>query len=74
MIAATMFLVIFVVLGGVVMFLSKTIDHGEARFDSDGKIIKDKPEHTGPARPTQKIARQPNTDETPQTNGTKDDE
>ena len=35
MIAATIFLVAFVVIGGVVMYLSKTIDHGEARFDSE---------------------------------------
>ena len=32
---ATIFLVCFVLLGGVVMYLSKTIDHGEARFDSE---------------------------------------
>ena len=31
---ATIFMVCFVLLGGVVMYLSKTIDHGEARFDS----------------------------------------
>ena len=37
---ATIFLVCFVLLGGVVMYLSKTIDHGEARFDSEtGKPI-----------------------------------
>jgi len=34
MLFATIFLVCFVILGGVVMYLSKTIDHGEARFDS----------------------------------------
>lgn len=35
------FLIAFVVIGGVVMFLSKTIDHGEARFDSEtGKQIR----------------------------------
>ena len=32
---ATIFMVCFVLLGGVVMFLSKTIDAGEARFDSE---------------------------------------
>ncbi len=31
---ATIFMLCFVLLGGVVMYLSKTIDHGEARFDS----------------------------------------
>ncbi|MEL7445227.1 MAG: hypothetical protein AAGK02_05360 [Pseudomonadota bacterium] len=35
MLFATIFLVCFVLLGGVVMYLSKTIDHGEARFDSE---------------------------------------
>ena len=34
MLAATIFLCVFVILGGVVMYLSKTIDHGEARFDT----------------------------------------
>lgn len=32
---ATIFMVCFVLLGGVVMFLSRTIDAGEARFDSE---------------------------------------
>ena len=32
---ATIFMVCFVLLGGLVMFLSKTIDAGEARFDSE---------------------------------------
>lgn len=37
---ATIFMLSFVLLGGVVMYLSKTIDHGEARFDSEsGKPI-----------------------------------
>lgn len=35
MLFATIFLVCFVLLGGVVMYLSQTIDHGEARFDSE---------------------------------------
>jgi hypothetical protein len=60
MIAVTIFLVCFVVLVGVVMYLSQTIEHGEARFDSDGKVIKDKPantvsKHTGPAKPAQRL-------------------
>jgi hypothetical protein len=39
---ATIFMVCFVLLGGVVMYLSKTIDAGEARFDSEtGKPLKD---------------------------------
>lgn len=32
---ATIFMACFVLLAGVVMYLSKTIDHGEARFDSE---------------------------------------
>ena len=37
---ATIFMVCFVLIGGVVMYLSKTIDHGEARFDSEtGKQV-----------------------------------
>jgi preprotein translocase subunit SecG len=33
------FLIAFALIGGVVMFLSKTIDHGEAQFGPDGKVI-----------------------------------
>ncbi|MEP0191671.1 MAG: hypothetical protein ABJP70_13715 [Erythrobacter sp.] len=39
---ATIFLCAFVIIGGVVMYLSKTIDAGEARFDKDGKVIPNK--------------------------------
>ena len=56
---ATIFLAAFVIIGGVVMYLSKTIDHGEARFDSEtGKPITDseaKVKHEGPARPAQRL-------------------
>ncbi|MCK0099777.1 hypothetical protein MWU38_10310 [Qipengyuania sp. S6317L1] len=41
------FLIAFVILGGVVMYLSKTIDHGEARFGPDGKVLDDKNEREG---------------------------
>ena len=47
MIAATIFMCIFVILGGVVMYLSKTIDHGEARFGPDGKVLDDKNKREG---------------------------
>ena len=51
------FLLAFVIIGGVVMFLSKTIDHGEARFGPDGKVITEtKPKPAGPARPAQRLA------------------
>lgn len=33
------FLIAFALIGGVVMFLSNTIDHGEARFDHNGNVI-----------------------------------
>ncbi|MEM6476196.1 MAG: hypothetical protein AAF687_08520 [Pseudomonadota bacterium] len=57
MIAATIFMCIFVILGGVVMYLSKTIEHGEARFDSEtGKVIDDgKPVDKGPVRPATRL-------------------
>ena len=51
------FLIAFVLIGGFVLFLSKTIDHGEARFDADGRVISNKPKQSaadGPARPAQK--------------------
>ena len=52
------FLIAFAIIGGVVMFLSKTIDHGEARFGPDGKVISgdsEKAAPKGPARPAQRI-------------------
>ncbi len=56
---ATIFLAAFVIIGGVVMYLSKTIDHGEARFDSEtGKPLRgseSKPPNEGPARPASRI-------------------
>ena len=57
LIYAIIFMACFVLIGGVVMFLSKTIDHGEARFDSEGKVINETSE--GPtlneAKPAQRI-------------------
>ncbi len=56
---ATIFLAAFVIIGGVVMYLSKTIDHGEARFDSEtGKPLRGseaRPRREGPARPATRI-------------------
>ncbi|WP_324261359.1 hypothetical protein U4960_14700 [Altererythrobacter sp. H2] len=44
------FLVAFVLIGGVVMYLSRTIEHGEARFDASGRVITDEePDHGEPA-------------------------
>lgn len=61
MIGATIFLVLFAIVGGVALYLSKTIEHGEARFDSSGKVIKDEPKRDGPARPAQRIEDKDNT-------------
>ncbi|MBV7259226.1 hypothetical protein [Erythrobacter crassostreae] len=56
MLFATIFMMAFVLLGGLVLYLSKTIDHGEARFDSSGKEIKDKPDAAdGDAKPAQRL-------------------
>lgn len=56
MLFVTIFLVAFVLLGGVVLFLSKTIDHGEARFDSSGNEIKDEPDlPKGDAKPARRL-------------------
>lgn len=52
---AIIFLLCFVALGGFVIYLSRTIDHGEARFDSSGRLIKDEQRHQGPARPAHRI-------------------
>ena len=40
---ATIFMVCFVLLGGVVMYLSKTIEHGEARFDTKPRHSEENP-------------------------------
>ena len=37
MLFAFIFLVAFVLIGGFALYLSKTIEHGEARFDTTGK-------------------------------------
>ena len=42
-------------------WVRKNVDHGEARFGPDGKLISDQPngsttpKHTGPAKPAQRI-------------------
>lgn len=42
---ATVFLICFVLIAGLVMFLSRTIDAGEARFDSETGKPKPKDEN-----------------------------
>jgi hypothetical protein len=55
---ATIFLVAFVILGGVVMYLSKTIDAGEARFDSTtGKPLPRENASALPAEPAKPATR-----------------
>ena len=51
------FLVVFVLIGGVVMYLSRTIEHGEARFDSaTGKpISREDRKPAGPVIPARRI-------------------
>ncbi|MEO1731370.1 MAG: hypothetical protein AAFR64_11595 [Pseudomonadota bacterium] len=63
---ATIFMVCFVLLGGVVMYLSKTIDHGEARFDSEtGEQIRQPgPKPIGEARPAQRMTDENTTEQT----------
>ncbi len=66
---ATIFLCAFVIIGGVVMFLSKTIDAGEARFDSDtGKVKNDtaiQPSEAMPATRKNKTDQEGNLEATP---------
>jgi len=54
---ATIFMACFVLLAGVVMYLSKTIDAGEARFDSEtGRLKKDEEDAAkGPVRPATRM-------------------
>jgi hypothetical protein len=50
------FLIAFVLIAGLVMFLSRTIEHGEARFDANGKMMAEcDPEQREPARPVRRI-------------------
>lgn len=81
MIAATIFLVCFAVLAGLVMYLSQTIEHGEARFDADGKVIKDQPASakqastsSSDATPAKRLDGQLDKETPNKSTGTKDDE
>ena len=56
------FLIAFALIGGLVMFLSRTIEHGEARFDASGKMISDPA--PGPAEPARPATRIDETDKT----------
>jgi len=38
---AIIFLIVFIALGVFTLYLSRNIDHGEARFGPDGKMIDD---------------------------------
>lgn len=50
------FLLAFVALGAFALYLSRTIEHGEAQFGPDGRMISPKePDTTTPARPARRI-------------------
>ena len=49
MLFAIIFLIVFVLLGGFAFWLSKNVEHGEARFDTTGKGKAEKKDAT-PAR------------------------
>lgn len=56
LIFALIFLLAFAVVAGFAFYLSRTIEHGEARFDAQGRIISDTaPRPSEPARPAQRI-------------------
>jgi hypothetical protein len=48
---ALIFLAAFAAIGALVVYLSRRIEHGEARFDASGRMISDR----DPARPAQQI-------------------
>lgn len=53
---AIIFLIAFVAVGGFAFYLSRTIEHGEARFDAKGRLISDTASRPAePARPAQRI-------------------
>ncbi|MGY6551307.1 MAG: hypothetical protein ACXIT4_05355 [Erythrobacter sp.] len=54
MLFAIIFIICFLVIGAFVLYLSRNIEHGEARFDASGKVISeqaparsDQPDKTG---------------------------
>jgi hypothetical protein len=50
------FLLAFVALGAFAFYLSRTIEHGEAQFGPDGRMISPKePGPTEPVRPARRI-------------------
>ncbi|MEL6877078.1 MAG: hypothetical protein AAGL68_03150 [Pseudomonadota bacterium] len=52
----------FVILGGVALYLARTIEHGEARFDSEtGKVLGD--DQSEPPKPPVAARRMDNKDE-----------
>ena len=50
MLFAIIFLIAFLVLGGFALWLSKNVEHGEARFDTTGKSKKVETKDATPAR------------------------
>lgn len=41
MLFAIIFVIAFIVIAGFALYLSRTIEHGEARFDDSGRVISD---------------------------------
>lgn len=62
MLFAVIFLIAFIVIAAFAFYLSRTIEHGEARFDASGRVISDrKPPQDQTIRPARRID---NTDKT----------
>lgn len=56
MLFAVIFLIAFVVIAGFALYLSRTIEHGEARFDPSGRMIGDRdPPADETIRPARRI-------------------
>ena len=65
MLFAIIFLISFVFIGIFAWWLSKNIDHGEARFGADGKVIGNHPSQAdGSATPARRIEADEETNKT----------
>jgi hypothetical protein len=56
MLFAVIFLIAFIVIAAFAFYLSRTIEHGEARFDASGRLISDRePPKDATIRPARRI-------------------
>lgn len=56
MLFIVIFLVAFIVIAGFAFYLSRTIEHGEARFDASGRMLSEsEPEGDETIRPARRI-------------------